>query len=277
MRIAILADIHANLAALDAACAHLDRARPDVVLVAGDIINRGPQPRACLQRIMEREAKDGWRVIRGNHEDYVLGELHPEPGRPRWLLEVCRHSSWTLRKVEDLLPHVKAWPDELGVEGPDGRTVTLMHASIKGNRVGVYPSMNDATLASMVRANSAAFCVGHTHIPMIRSLGETLLVNAGAVGMPFDHDSRASLAHLEWMRGGWHADIVRLDYDRSLTERAYFDEGYVDGGGLMIPLILDELRHARPRLGEWHRTFERLVAEDHMTLEASIEQMLTSP
>ena len=277
MLIVVVADIHANLAALDAVCEYIEQTRPDVVLVAGDIINRGPQPRACLERILEKEARAGWRVIRGNHEDYVLSEASPEPSRPHWLVEVCRHSAWTYHQVKDLLPRVKAWPDELSVEGPDGWPVKVMHASVKGNRVGIYPSMNNEELATLIRTDAAAFCVGHTHIPMVRHVGSTLTINAGAVGMPFDHDTRASLAQLTWRGNLWAGEIVRVAYDREATEQAYFNSGYVDHGGPMIPLILDELRHARPRLGLWHRTFERLVAEDHLTLEASVEQMLASP
>lgn len=50
-RVAILADIHGNLAALEAVQTDIARLAPDIVIVAGDVINRGPQSKECLQFI----------------------------------------------------------------------------------------------------------------------------------------------------------------------------------------------------------------------------------
>ena len=44
MKLAVLADIHANLPALLAVLDSIDAWRPDAVVVAGDIVNRGPRP-----------------------------------------------------------------------------------------------------------------------------------------------------------------------------------------------------------------------------------------
>ena len=277
MRIIVIADIHSNLAALRAVEHYILAEKPDVVVVAGDTINRGPRPRECLERVQEHVATSGWKIIRGNHEDYVIGEANADAGRPAWLQKVCRHSSWTYGRVADLLPSVALWPEETHVTGPDGKPVRIFHASTQGNRVGMYPQMSDAEMRPLVRDDASVFCVGHTHVPFVRHLGEQLVVNAGAVGMPFDRDIRASLALLEWKGGTWHAKNVRIEYERERTERDFEETGYLAEGGPMVPLILDEFRNARPRLGEWHRTFERLVAADHVTLEKSIEDILASP
>ena len=277
MRIVVIADIHANLAALDAVERQIGAESPDVVIVAGDTINRGPRPRECLERILDRSTRAGWKVIRGNHEDYVIGEMTSVPDRPSWLQKVCRHSSWTLGRVRDLLPSVATWPEETSVHGPDGKLVRVFHASTKGNRVGLYPHMDDEEMAALVHPDCSVFCVGHTHVPFERPFRGQLVVNTGAVGMPFDRDVRASLAVLDWKGGLWHARNIRVEYERGRTERDFQSTGYLTEGGPMIPLILDEFRHARPRLGEWHRVFERLVAADHVTLEQSVEDMLASP
>ncbi len=68
-KIAVLADIHGNLPALEAVLADIDAQRPDEVLVGGDLVGRGPQGSAVVRCIRER----GWRAVRGNHEDYLLG------------------------------------------------------------------------------------------------------------------------------------------------------------------------------------------------------------
>lgn len=67
-RIAILADIHANVPALTAVIRDIDQQHIDEVLVGGDLVGRGPQGTAIVEVI----ASKGWDCIRGNHEDYTL-------------------------------------------------------------------------------------------------------------------------------------------------------------------------------------------------------------
>ena len=50
--IAIVADIHGNVAALDAALADIATQRPDAILVLGDLLLNGPRPAEVMERIM---------------------------------------------------------------------------------------------------------------------------------------------------------------------------------------------------------------------------------
>ena len=72
MKIAVLADIHGNMPALERVTTHIEAWGADQVIVAGDVVNRGPQPRTCLQFVEDKQQSAGWQVVRGNHEDYVL-------------------------------------------------------------------------------------------------------------------------------------------------------------------------------------------------------------
>ena len=57
MRIAVLSDIHGNLPALRAVLADIDSWRPDLVILNGDLVNRGPSSLECLEIIaVMREA-----------------------------------------------------------------------------------------------------------------------------------------------------------------------------------------------------------------------------
>ena len=77
MRIAVLSDIHGNLPALRTVIADIDAWSPDLVVVGGDIVNRGPRSGECLDVLVERQWADGWRLLRGNHEDFVLDCADP--------------------------------------------------------------------------------------------------------------------------------------------------------------------------------------------------------
>lgn len=276
MKIAVLADIHANLVALETVLADIDTWAPDAVMVAGDVINRGPQPVECLERVLERINRDGWKVLRGNHEDFVLTERNPPPDRAAWENEVFRHSTWTSERLGALASAIEAWPDQAEVEAPDGQEVRSVHASMVHNRHGLYEHMSDEDLLASIHPSPAVLAVGHTHVPFVRWLNGTLVVNVGAVGLPFDRDPRASYARLVHEEGGWQASIVRLDYDRAVTETAFHTSRYLADGGPMVTLILDELRHARPRLRHWHDRYEKHVAEGKLTVEESVRKQLAS-
>jgi len=61
-RLAVLADVHGNLPALEAVAADLADAAPDAVVVAGDFLTWGPFARETLDFALAR----GWAVIRVN-------------------------------------------------------------------------------------------------------------------------------------------------------------------------------------------------------------------
>jgi predicted phosphodiesterase len=275
MKIAILADIHSNWHALEAVVRHIEAIRPDRILLAGDVINRGPRPRECLEFVLDRIANHGWLVIRGNHEDYVLNAGN-EAGCPEWEKKLRAHVRWTRSKVADLLDTFAAWPEQLDLTGPDRGILRCVHASMHGNRVGLYEFMDDEERVTKTAPAVPVLCVGHTHVPFIRWVAGRLVVNAGAVGMPFDRDRRASYAILDWTESGWRPEIVRVPYDIEATEADYHNTGYLAEGGIMTPLIHREFQIAAPQLGYWHRNYERLVADGTLTLEASVAMMMAT-
>lgn len=129
-------------------------------------------------------------------------------------------------------------------------------------------------MLEMIRPVPDVLVAGHTHVPFVRRLDGALVVNAGAVGLPFDGDTHLAYAMLEWRDGEWSARVERRDYDRMRTERAMRETGYLEEGGPMTALILDELRTARPRIGLWHRRFEQRVARGELTVGESVALLL---
>ena len=79
-RIAVIADIHANMPALEAVIRDIEQQEIDEVLVGGDLVGRGPQGSAVVKRIIE----EGWAGVRGNHEDYLLN-FRRRTVREEWL------------------------------------------------------------------------------------------------------------------------------------------------------------------------------------------------
>lgn len=276
MKLAVLADIHANLVALETVARHIAAWQPDITVVAGDTVNRGPRPRECLRFVQERQRTHGWHVIRGNHEGYVINHARPDAPRSGPAFVVSQYSYWTYQQLGEDVSALAAMPPHISLPGPNRSEVRVTHASMRGDRDGIYPDTTDAELRQQL--GPAPFpplmCVGHTHLPLVRQIDATLVVNAGSVGMPFDGDPRASYAQVSWRNARWHVAIVRLDYDRQQAERAFFETGFVEGCGPLGRLILDEFRTARPHLFTWATRYQARVLAGAISIADSVTELL---
>ena len=67
-QLALIADVHSNLEALDAVLADIDSTVPEARLIcAGDLVGYGPNPIECIERLRERRAL----AVIGNHDEMV--------------------------------------------------------------------------------------------------------------------------------------------------------------------------------------------------------------
>ncbi len=221
MRLAVLSDIHANLAALDAVCEAMPPV--DEVWALGDIVGYGPQPNEVILRLQEL----GARSVLGNHDGAAIGTVDASWFNPdaataiRWTGEVLDDNS---RAYLAVLPEVRR----------DGE-LTAVHGS---PREPIWEYITDASVAA---ANLDAFetrhCLyGHTHQPVIyradRGRIEVVtadsaapialdarraLINPGSVGQPRDGNPHASYLVLDTEAGT--AEFRRVAYDVALTQR----------------------------------------------------------
>ncbi|MBO0745056.1 MAG: metallophosphoesterase family protein [Candidatus Dormibacteraeota bacterium] len=206
MKLAIVSDIHGNLAALEAVVADLDQVRPDRVVHGGDLVLNGPRPAECLAMVRER----GWEGVQGN-TDQVLWDRASHAVPPG----IGPIADWTTERLGagDL-----AWLRSQPLEWRDGEAVALVHA-VPGDVWGVVPAdATDQQLQSTygsLGARLAVYC--HIHVPFVRRAGEGLTVaNTGSVGLPFDGDPRAAYLLVE----DGTATTRRVPYD---LERAVHD------------------------------------------------------
>src|SRR5262252_5087829 len=75
MRYLVLADVHANLEALEACLSHAEARGYDQTLVLGDLVGYGPNPNETIARIQSLNAAA---TIRGNHDKVACGLEQPE-------------------------------------------------------------------------------------------------------------------------------------------------------------------------------------------------------
>lgn len=276
MKIAVLSDIHGNLPALQAVVSHIDSWQPDLVVVSGDIVNRGPCSLTCLRLIRERQQADGWQLLRGNHEEYVIACSRPDALKSGPAYEVRRFAHWAYRQLNGDISELKAMSDQFQWTAPDGSEFRVVHASMRNNRDGIYRNTPDEELEKQIAPVPAVFVAGHTHRPLIRRLRDSIVVNVGAVGAPFDRDTRASYGQFTWGRQGWKAKIVRLKYDRQQTERDYVASGFLEQAGPLTQLMLVELRSASGLIYRWAEKYEAAVMAEAVSVEESVRELLAA-
>lgn len=274
MKVAVLSDIHGNMPALQAVMAHVDAWSPDMVIVGGDIVNRGPLSGACLEVLLRRRDSLGWHLLRGNHEDFVLDCSDPNKPHAGPGYEMTRFAHFALGQVYANVDELRLLPDVFERAGPNGDLLRIVHASMRSNRDGIYPQTTNDEIRRQIAPAPAIFVTCHTHRPLMRQVDNTLVVNIGSVGSSFDEDRRAGYGQFSWRAGCWTAKIVRIDYDYGQIEADYVTSGFLEEGGPLAQLMLVELRKARGLIHRWASQYEPAVLAGHIDLAESVRLVL---
>jgi predicted phosphodiesterase len=256
-RIAVLADIHGNVPALEAVIAHIEAASVDEVIVAGDLVGRGPQG----AKVLERVAELGWPSVRGNHEDYMVNfsrQLVPAD----WLSsEYWIASRWMASDLSAAqIDHIAALPDTLSASGTG--LLKIVHGTPRSNNEGIGAWTDPALLEEFMRAQEPVpvLVCAHTHRPFVTRVLGGQVVNIGSVGMPFNGDWRAQYAIFTCDDAAGTVDVAlqQVAYDRDALFRIYEDTGFLHDCGFTSFFLRKELEHARPFLVPYLRWSEFL-------------------
>lgn len=198
VKIALLADIHANLPALTAVLD--DMPNVDSIVCLGDVVGYYADPNEVCALLRKLKVA----TIRGNHDAYVVGELIPHPSRV-----AAYRTAWT-REV--LAPEHLAWLQSLPSSMDfrwDRLLVQLRHATPWDEEGYLYP--DSEKLQQVKLGANQMLALGHTHWPMLRLCGEGFVVNPGSVGQPRDCNPLAAYAILDTISG--NVDLHRVRYD----------------------------------------------------------------
>ncbi len=198
MRLAVLGDIHGNLAALESALADIKRHKPDQLLVTGDLAFYGPRPADVVERLRKMES-DGALVIQGN-TDVAVADFDYAAAFP-WLDDVpAGHraaAEWAHDQLSDeQLDWLRRLPSERRVWA-GGVLVLNCHGSPGSQTAGLGTDVDPTvTMERVTRTDARVIVCGHTHVADVRELGRKLICNPGSCGVAFDGDPAACWALL---------------------------------------------------------------------------------
>jgi predicted phosphodiesterase len=185
MRIAVIADIHGNVLALEAVLADIADREIERTINLGDLVSGPLWPRETLELL----APLGLLTLRGNHDRWVAG---PDPagmyGSDRYA-----HG--------ELTPAQRSWLGALPSAVDAGDGIIAFHARPDDDNAYLIEDVADGRLvrapASSIRARLGATAAriilcGHSHLAHVVQLPDgPLIVNPGSVGCPAYDDPTA--------------------------------------------------------------------------------------
>jgi predicted phosphodiesterase len=217
-RIAVLADVHGNLPALEAVMNDLSRRGLDVVVNLGDHASGPLWPRETLDVLTQTP----WLQIAGNCDRQLVRDAPADHGAS----DRFAFASLTLPQKAWLaaLPPTATLPEGVSlVHGTPSDDATCLLEVVERDQVRLARGSEvRGRLGGMV--TPVVLCA-HSHIPRIVRLGETLIINPGSVGLPaYTHDRPAPhvmetgspdarYAVLGSSGSGWRAELVAVPYD----------------------------------------------------------------
>ncbi len=202
MRYAIIADIHANLAAFTAVLDDIER-RGEVkeVWCLGDVVGYGPDPHQCIELLRQRNHI----CVAGNHDWAAIGKIDTSDFNP----DAAAASHWTAKQLSPAdIEYLGSRP--LVIQKDD---FTLVHGSPR-DPIWEYLFSTSTAKENFAHFQSPFCLVGHSHVPLVFEYDEAgacflkefpaeatltlaknrLIINPGGVGQPRDSDPRASYA-----------------------------------------------------------------------------------
>ncbi len=223
MRVAALFDVHGNLPALEAVLAEPDFAGADLLLCGGDTV-AGLFPRECLELLWN--FGDRLVMVHGNGERAVVardGEAN----------------AWCADQLsDDQLGRLAALPTTATVEVDGLGTVLLCHGTPRSDEDIVTLVTPDERLAGILAGVEADLILaGHTHSQIDRTVAGIRWVNAGSVGMPYEHEPGAY-----WALLGPGVELRRTEYDLEAAAERFRATGFPSAGEFAEEYVLS--RHS---------------------------------
>jgi predicted phosphodiesterase len=231
MRIALLADIHGNMTALDAVLNVLESEPIDQIVCLGDVAIFGPQPRetlACLRSL-------ACPVVMGNTDAWALApKIHPLRNEDSSKFNDIEFWGALQLSGEDRA-FIHTFQATVTVDLGGGERLLCYHGSPRSFDDEIVATTPEETLHEMLAGQQALVMAGgHTHSQLLRRFQTSLLLNPGSVGLPFEvmaepagdrNPPWAEFAIVEWQAGRLRVELRRVPLDMDHLAQQVLNSG----------------------------------------------------
>ncbi|XES77858.1 MAG: YfcE family phosphodiesterase [Candidatus Bathyarchaeia archaeon] len=222
-KIAVFADVHANLHALKAVMQDAQARGAVAFLNAGDSVGFGAFPNEALRLLHSHKVAS----ILGNYDLEVVEKRVKGNGAKKTALLFAQ------KELEpSCVSYLLSFPKELRLE-LGGKRILVVHGSPDSIEEHLYPKTPAKRLRSLAKkANADLVIVGHSHEQFQTQVNQTLFVNPGSVGRPGDGNSQAAYALLSF--DPFKVELIRLDYNVAAAANALRRKGLPESLAQML-------------------------------------------
>jgi len=189
-KVAVVADIHANLPAFQAVFADIRSRGIKTIWNLGDMIGYAPFPEKTV-RLLRRQ---GVISVVGNYDQKVLAF---SGNKNRWQASKSAPKyfsfCWTAKNISAATrQYLRRLPAEMKIKFA-GKNFLLVHGSPQSNEEALSSDTSAVRLRRLAAGCRAdVILCGHSHRYFSRKIKGVWFANPGSVGRPFDRDPRAS-------------------------------------------------------------------------------------
>ncbi|MFC5847903.1 metallophosphoesterase family protein [Deinococcus petrolearius] len=209
MRIAFISDLHGNIHALTSVRRFLAEQIVGQVVVVGDLVGYGASPGPVID-FVRREA---WKVGLGSSDLRVALSFGEGAARGGIADQVLHWTQGTL--LPEQLEYLRRLPSGGRLMTPVGR-VRYFHGSPHDPEGRVDLMAPEAELEALAdRLGARVVVVGGTHVPLTRTVGDTVFVDPGSVGLSLNHEPGADVAIVDCSGRRPKVSLHKVPYDYS--------------------------------------------------------------
>jgi predicted phosphodiesterase len=294
MKIALIADVHGNIFALDAVLDDAVKSGADTYVFVGDYIFDMPFSNEVTKRIRNLQTASSVHIIAGNKEARLTGYINAD--KTAWIYEQMGAVYQAFRELKtDNLDWLKSLPETLTITLPSNRKLLAKHIFTPlfpggtgidrtrnaFNSSGCFMKEHEKNvfthdeyleqIRETLAGNSYAgrfseydadiIVSGHTHLQWYAFSGNKLLINPGGCGQPLDGNPRAPYTLLTVTEESVQIDERRIWYDVNAAIAAARKTEIYKHGHIFLESCFLSMRSGYAYMTELRETARRIAAE----------------
>lgn len=188
---AFISDLHGNIHALTAVKRFLMQQDLDKIVVVGDLVGYGASPGPVIDFVQ----REGWTVTMGSSDLRVALEIGEVPQRGGLSQKVLDWTKTVL--LPEQIEYLRGLPAGGRLKTEFG-TIRFFHGSPHNPEERINLLASDRELQEIAnKLNARVIVAAGTHVPFMRTVGETTFIDSGSVGLSLNQEPGADLVIVE--------------------------------------------------------------------------------
>lgn len=243
MKIAVLSDIHSNHYAFKACLDWIEQHQIHGIAFLGDYISDCPYPQKTMALMRMAAGRYPCWFVKGNREEYMIDRSCGN--EDSWYGVQAGSLQYTYDNLtEEDIHFFSSMPSFMEVSMEGYPAFGISHGDFHKSRARVLPG-NEAADRLLEEMQGTLHCCGHTHKPFIYEKNGKVILNPGTVGVPGSGSVQAEMAVVEFDKGRWKPQLVKVEYDIERAVQEFYESGLAEQSGVWARAIIAMMKTGR--------------------------------